>query len=55
VKEKKEKQLLAHESDIDSEAVSSSQRAAVYSNWIVEKFGLDWLKEGRYHSGHCWR
>ena len=46
VKEKKEKQILNHESDGMDDVLGSSQRAAVYANWIVEKYGLENLKKG---------
>lgn len=46
VKNKKEKQLLVHEGDILCDIASSSQRAKVYAEWIVEKFGLEFLKTG---------
>ena len=47
VKEKKEKQILNHESDAGMDDVlGGSQRAAVYANWIVEKYGLENLKKG---------
>jgi len=47
VQKRKEKQLLVHEGDFEDETVqSSSQRASVYSKWIVNKYGLDWLKDG---------
>ena len=40
VKKKIEKRFLFHESEV----VSGSQRATVFSQWIVNKFGLEWLK-----------
>ena len=46
VKDKKEKQILNHESDGMDDVLGSSQRAAVYANWIVEKYGLENLKKG---------
>ena len=47
VRNKKEKQLLVHEGDFQCDIASSSQRAKVYAEWIVEKFGLEFLKTGQ--------
>ena len=47
VKNKKEKQLLVHESNFQGDIANSSQRARVYADWIVGKFGLDFLKTGK--------
>jgi len=46
VQKKKEKQLLVHEGNFDGEVVSHSQRASVFCKWIVNTYGLDWLKGG---------
>jgi len=47
VKNKKEKQLLVHESDFQGDIANSSQRARVFANWIVDKFGFEFLKTGK--------
>ena len=46
VKEKKERQLLVHENSLNIEVASSSQRARIFSEWIVEVFGLENLMSG---------
>ena len=46
VKNKKERQILVHEGDFVFDIASSSQRAKVYADWVVEKFGFDFLKSG---------
>ena len=40
VQDKKERQILVHENNFEMEAASSSQRARIFAEWIVEKFGL---------------
>ena len=40
VQDKKVRQILVHENNFEMEAVSSSQRARIFAEWIVEKFGL---------------
>eukprot|EP00092_Neocalanus_flemingeri_P015598 GFUD01016886.1.p1 GENE.GFUD01016886.1~~GFUD01016886.1.p1 ORF type:complete len:376 (+),score=90.30 GFUD01016886.1:46-1173(+) len=46
IKNKKEKRILVHEGDFVCDIASSSQRARVYAEWIVEKFGFEFLKTG---------
>ena len=40
VKEKKQRQLLVHENSFDIEVASSSQRARIFSEWIVSGRGV---------------
>ena len=47
VKEKKQRQILVHENSFDIEVASSSQRARIFSEWIVEVFGLENLRSGK--------
>ena len=47
VKEKKQRQILVHENSFDIEVASSSQRARIFSEWIVEVFGLENLMSGK--------
>ena len=48
VKEKKERQILVHEGDLEKNdsIVNKSQRSRIYSEWIVNKYGLEYLKSG---------
>lgn len=46
VKRKRDKQLLVHEGDFMCDLASGCQRAKVYADWIVERFGIDFLKTG---------
>ena len=46
-KEKKQRQILVHENSFDIEVASSSQRARIFSEWIVEVFGLENLRSGK--------
>jgi len=46
VSDKKRKKLLVHEDNYVGEVVGNSQRASVFSKWIVEKFSLEYLKSG---------
>ena len=47
VKEKKQRQLLEHENSFNLEVANSSQRARIFSEWIVELFGLEYLMSGK--------
>ena len=40
VKEKKERRVLEHENDSGAEVAGNSQRARIFSEWIVETYGL---------------
>ena len=40
VKEKRERRLLEHENDSGAEVAGNSQRARIFSEWIVETYGL---------------
>ena len=46
VKEKKQRQLLVHENSFNIEVANSSQRARIFSEWIVDVFGLENLMSG---------
>ena len=47
VQQKKERQILEHENSFNAEVVSNSQRARIFSEWIVEEFGLEHLRTGK--------
>ena len=40
VKEKRERRLLEHEHDTGAEVAATSQRARVFSEWLVQTYGL---------------
>ena len=46
VRDKKQRQLLVHENSCDQSSVSSSQRARVFAEWILETYGHDQLQSG---------
>ena len=47
VKQKKERQILEHENSFNIEVASSSQRARIFAEWIVDVFGLQYLSSGQ--------
>ena len=57
VKEKKERRLLEHENDSGAEVAGNSQRARIFSEWIVDTYGLGrllikWLIANNHTNNH---